>query len=352
LNRIRSQKNDIAIRLATVAVAVLAVFMCIVSITLAATADNEDEQQVSVAVSDEKTKYNFLIMGVDKSERLADVIMLVSLDTENNSLAVAQLPRDTYAEYTASAYRKLNGAISVLGGGRAVSDFLEDSLGIKIDHYVTVNLDGIAKAVDILGGVEVNIPYDMIYEDPYQGLEIELKAGKTLLDGEKSKQFIRYRAEYVRGDIARLDAQKLFLAALVEKLKSKGAVSLLRPVSTLISESESDLAISDCMFFASSVANIELSNISFMTFPGSDVKTDNGTWYYIINKKQTRAMLEKYFYTKDVARDTVLDTKKVFTGEYSKKFNTVYFAESGYDTVVYTADAINKSGIDIERTNE
>lgn len=303
----------------------------------------------AIAVGNEKTQYNFLLMGVDMSERLADVMMLVSLDTKNNTLAVAQIPRDTYAEYTTAAYRKINGCVSSLGNGRAAADFLEKTLCITIDHYITVDLDGVAKTVDMLGGVEVNIPENMSYEDIYQDLKIELKAGKILLDGESAKQFIRYRSGYVRGDIARLDAQKLFLAALGQKMMSRGTVDLVRPVVTLISESESDLTVSDCMFFVSSVMSIDSSRIFFLTLPGSDVRTDNGTWYYIINKRQTYNAMKSYFFSD--AEYANFDKDRAFTGTYSKEFNSIYDAESGYEAEIYTADKVNREGIEIERTD-
>ena len=315
--------------------------MSLISVTT-----HKDNTEGYQTVSTEQSAFNFLVMGVDNSESLADVIMLVSLDTKNGTMTIAQIPRDTYAEYTESAYRKLNGAISSLKGGRGVADFLEQAMGITIDHYITVDLDGLGKVVDILGGIEINIPEDMTYSDSYQNLEIELKAGKKLLTGEEAKQFIRYRSGYLRGDIGRLDAQKIFLAALGEKLIGKSPLELIRPVSTLISCSESDLTLYDCLFYISKATELRASGVIFLTLPGSDVRTENGSWYYILNRAENEKIASTYFRGKA----SEFDPKRAFTGEYSVEFNRIYDATDGYEVVIYTAESINKAGIDIPGT--
>ena len=137
----------------------------------------------------EKTLYNILLLGEDGSERLTDVIMIVSCDTKNGLVNVLQLPRDTYGEYTSSSYRKINAASNVLGC-ESFAEFLSANLRIAIDGYVSLDVDVIAQAVDIIGGVEIDVPIDMSYEDPYQDLVIEIKKGKQILNGEKAKQFV------------------------------------------------------------------------------------------------------------------------------------------------------------------
>ena len=345
MKKFRSEKyRKIKKLIIKASVLALSATVCIMSLifTSAQKGDSEDSQTTST----EQGAFNFLVMGVDNSARLADVIMLVSLGTKSNTMTIAQIPRDTYAEYTDSAYRKMNGAISSLGGSRAVADFLEQAMGISIDHYITVDLDGLGRVVDILGGIEVNIPEDMIYSDSYQNLEIELKAGKKLLNGEEAKQFIRYRSGYLRGDIGRLDAQKLFLAALGEKMIGKSPMDLIRPVSVLISCSESDLTLYDCLFYISKACELRASNIFFMTLPGCDVRTENGSWYYILNRSENEKIARKYF----SGGVPTFDPMRLFTGEYSLEFNKIYDATSGYQPMIYAADSINKSGIDIPGT--
>lgn len=333
----------------------LAAILCIVCVIFAISSNNKEvdpknDESVSVGAN-ENDKYNILIMGIDDAAELADVMMLVSFDTNNSTLTIAQLPRDTYAEYTANAYRKLNGALSSLGGGRQVAEFLESAWGIEIHHYITVKLEAVSKTVDLLGGVEINVPEDMSYKDPYQDLEIKISAGRQTLNGETAVQFIRYRAGYLRGDVARLDAQKLFLAALGEKIIQSGIVKLSVPVMTLISNSESDMSYSDCMHLVSMAMSLDSSRISFLTLPGGDVQTASGTWYYILNRRQTAEIMRRYFVENDRVSDygyDIFDKNRVFTGEYSRQFNEIYYAHIGYDAEISTAEKLNRDGITIE----
>lgn len=323
------------------------VFVC--SVSVCPSYFVKENCKETFGASNMKERYNFLLLGLDRSERLSDVIMLVSADIDKKEITVAQIPRDTYAEYTSAAYRKLNGAVSSLNGGRAVADFLENVFKITIDYYITVDLDGVAKAVDELGGVEVDIPEDMVYEDPYQDLSIELKAGRQLLDGEKAKQFIRYRSGYLRGDIARLDAQKIFLSALFEKLLSCGFPKLITTSQKLINASESDAPFAECLKIVSKYTETKAKDIKLITMPGSDVRSAGGAWYYVLNKKETYNVLSRYFGCQsDIS---YVDPDRLLTGVYSKEFNSIYDAQSGYEYKIYTADSINSDGVEIEMIN-
>ena len=341
------KKIFISQRIVKIAVCFLIVTALVASVVFAVSQKRYAE--VAVDAKNEKTNYNFLLLGVDRSKRLSDVIMLASLDIEKERVTVAQIPRDTYAEYTSAAYRKLNGAVSALDGGRSVADFLERIFEINIDYYVTLDLDAMAKIVDSLGGVEVTIPENMEYEDCSQGLSIKLEAGKQLLDGDKAMQFIRYRAGYVRGDLARLDAQKIFLAALFDKIVSSGATDIVEVAQNLLSYSKSDIPLIECIKIVSKATKFKSGEVWLLTMPGSDVKTGGGTWYYILNKKETYNVLHQYFGCE--AEYTEFDRERALTGEYSKEFNNIYDADSGYECHVYSAEAINSEGIRIEKTN-
>ena len=72
--------------------------------------------------------------------------------------------------------------------------------------------------MDNLSGIEIDLPYDMDYEDSSQNLSIHLKAGKQTLGGKEALGFLRYRSGYVTGDLGRIDAQKLFLNAFINRL--------------------------------------------------------------------------------------------------------------------------------------
>ena len=87
---------------------------------------------------------NILLMGLDSEAGLCDVIMLVGIDRARGRTTVVQIPRDTYAAFSDSSYKKLNGAYSSLGGAEEVAGFIGDAFDIRVDHYACINLDTFA----------------------------------------------------------------------------------------------------------------------------------------------------------------------------------------------------------------
>lgn len=293
-----------------------------------------------------KERYNLLLLGNDEASGLSDMVAIVSCDTINKKMSLLQIPRDTYAEYTSAAYRKINAASDVLGGGRELSEFLSQNLGIKIDYFLTLDLDVIAKAVDIVGGVEIDVPVDMEYEDPYQNLSINIKKGKQILNGEKAKQFIRYRTGYVRGDLGRLDAQKLFVSAFIKRLSEKNDVLTLANLSgVILPEIESDLSYKECLEIIKNIGIPDMSNIRFMTLPGGDIQGSSGAWYYVMNRKAAYNVIKENF-SPDL-KESDFDKERKFTSYVRAGFNRIYEAKDGFEIKIYSAEEIN-GGINIE----
>ena len=135
-----------------------------------------DNSANTVKSSNEQSIYNILLLGRDSAAGLSDVMIIVSIDTESGNTFVLQIPRDTYFNYTEDSYKKINGAPASQGIS-AFANALGSALGIKIDFYLSIDYDALTQMVDALSGVEIEIPMDMSYEDPYQNLSIKFKAG-------------------------------------------------------------------------------------------------------------------------------------------------------------------------------
>ena len=70
-------------------------------------------------------------------------------------------------------------------------------LEIPVNYYARINLEGFRNIIDILGGVEFNVPFDMLYDDPAQNLHISLEKGLQILDGVKAEQLVRFNARVI-----------------------------------------------------------------------------------------------------------------------------------------------------------
>jgi LCP family protein required for cell wall assembly len=216
-------------------------------------------------------RVNILIFGntINKSETkgLTDTIMLGSLDPDTKKFDIISVPRDTYYERSgySGAFLKIN-SVMESDGVKAACESVHNVLqGIPINYYAVINYDGVAKIVDAIGGVPVDVPFNMHYTDKKQGLYINLKKGEQRLDGEHAIQFLRYRHGYREGDIGRVAAQQKFVKAAV---KEALGLNLPKVAKTVIENVDSDVDIRALLFLASKATDIDSGDINSHMLPG------------------------------------------------------------------------------------
>ena len=163
-----------------------------------------------------------------------------------------------------------------------------------------IDLNGFVKIIDSIGGVYVDVPFDMYYNDKAQNLYIDLKKGPQTLDGNQSEQFVRFRNTYVLGDLGRVSAQKIFLSALVEKLLSPDWFTLDKltsVASNLIKYSTTSVTLSDIVGYLKKIDFGTLSDdsITFYTAPGESFFTKSGASMYTLYMKESLEIINKAF---------------------------------------------------------
>ena len=176
----------------------------------------------------EKENFLYLIAGFDDTAENTDVLFTLGYDKISNSIKIAQIPRDTYADFGASQ-NKINQyyATAIYAGASKVSAmektvrFIGSLFGAEFDGYIGLGTSAFRHIVDALGGVEISVSEDMLIEIDGEA-PLKLKSGVNLVDGSDAEKFIRYRKGYVMGDLARIDAQKLFLSALYVNVGGDG----------------------------------------------------------------------------------------------------------------------------------
>ena len=331
----KKNKNTLSKRSVVLIIAVMTVFI------LAAFAFNvasyRPARDAGAGIDRGSEKYNILLIGRDNAAKLADVIMLASVDARENSVRVLQIPRDTYFNYTDRDYKKINGALSACGGAKGFSERLSESLGVPIDHYVSLDLDAFVEIIDIMGGVEVRVPCDMEYSDPYQDLTVRLEKGDRILDGETAMQFIRFRSGYIRGDISRMDAQKIFLASAANKMmKIRNPIALYNILKAVSDKVETDLSDKDVLYFAYHLMKCENKDISFVTLPGEDVRSESsGAWYYILSRSAVQELLGTENFDKNAN----------FVDKRVKSFYDIY--DRYYSYKIYRSDDILNGNLEL-----
>ncbi len=327
----------------------------------AQTETDDEGQKVDQPVKEEEKYvrkdgvYNFLFVGYDKAAGLTDVNMLAQFDTNTGAINIIQMPRDTYVRYNSreGSYHKMNGALGYFERDLGdLADFLEKNLCIKIDYYGSINLVAFRNIVDIIGGVEMYVPRDMKYNDPEQGLYINLKEGYQTLDGKKAEQFVRFRSGYVNADIGRTDAQKLFMTAFMKKFIDSMSPSMLTQVGTqVLKYVDTNLTLNEFIYFGTKVLSLDLDKLTMMTLPGNSVREYKtwGTWYYVLSRSAMLDSINQYLnvYGRDIP-DSIFDPDKMFTNPDVGYMMEIYNTESGSN--IYVGNEVDEDGIYIPAT--
>ncbi len=321
-----------------------------------------------IVMNREDGSYNILLLGHDRAAMLTDVFMIVNINSVTNDITVMQIPRDTWIANHDGYYvstNKINALFSTYyyssyGAGHSpeeshamaltgVEKTLENNFGIAIDYSIIMDLDGFVNIVDILGGVEVYVTQPMFYEDPGQGLSINIPEGWQTLDGKMAEGFVRFRYGYATADLGRQNAQKQFLIALFNKVKSSVSIDNIDTLTNLAEEVfnnvDTTMSIPDMLYFAKCVLKCDMSGINMMTMPGN-----LASGYYVVNREAVRGLLNKSFNVfEEELSDEIFDSKQIFNNAGDPAMNGVYYlpADEVYDDSVYNGEDITDDPINI-----
>jgi LCP family protein required for cell wall assembly len=232
---------------------------------------------------------------VNSFDGLSDTMLLIRFNPHTNQLVVLSIPRDTRT-LVLGRMTKLNEA-NQEGGPALAATSVSDLLGgIEIDRYVRINVQGVEKLVDALGGIEVNVPKDMQYQDDSQHLYINLKAGPQRLDGNQALQFLRFRYDD-HGDIGRIQRQQMMMRAVLEQaLNPKTIARLPKILSVIQSHVDTNLSIEELLALAGFASKTNSHNVQMLMLPGNfSSMNDFELSYWLPNLSEIDAMVSEYF---------------------------------------------------------
>ena len=187
-------------------------------------------------------RVTILVLGIDQPcEHIeepyrSDTMILVTIDPLSKSAGMLSIPRDLWVPIPGFTNSRINtayrsGEVSEYpGGGPALAvKTVEYNLGIHVNYYVTINYDAFIQAVDLIDGIEMDVPEtinDPDYPDRCYGFDpFYLPAGHHFLDGETALKYARTRATF-GADFDRAGRQQAVIMAILEKALEKN-VSLL-----------------------------------------------------------------------------------------------------------------------------
>jgi len=214
---------------------------------------------------------------------LTDVILLVRFDPLHKDLKVLSIPRDTRTLVPNLGMTKINAA-NVQGGPALTAQVVSELLGgVGIDRYAILNIQGVEKLVDALGGVEIYVPKDMQYQDDSQHLYINLKEGQQHLNGNQALQFLRFRYDDY-GDIGRIQRQQLLLRALMEQSLNPRTIANLPDITNVIrSHVDTNLSMEELLALFGFASKTDPSSVEMLMLPGDFSTPDYDASYWLPN---------------------------------------------------------------------
>ncbi|MRG85052.1 LytR family transcriptional regulator [Salinibacillus xinjiangensis] len=246
------------------------------------------EDKVSIS----QDPFSVLLMGVESYSSgggdtgRSDTLMLATFNPEQKNMKLMSIPRDTRVEIAErNTVEKINHAYAY-GGKKMTIETVENFLDIPVDYYATVNFDGFKNIVDVLGGIDVNVPFDFQQNsDDRIAEKLQFYEGPMELNGRYALAYARMRLEDPKGDLGRVERQKEVVTAVIDKVTSASTVFKIDDLANELGNNiETNMKISDALKLYKKYPNFSTSKIEQITLEGTPQYID-GVSYYIVDEQ-------------------------------------------------------------------
>lgn len=238
---------------------------------------NRNNSQDSLIVKNpeitaDKGYRNIVIFGVDSRQNSltegthSDTIIIASLNQETKDVKIASIYRDTYSNIPDIGYKKINAAYFDGGYSLALST-INKNFDLDITEYVTVNFQAVVDAVDLVGGITLDVKEDELhYLNGYvnslnkiNGTNVpHLKsAGTQLVNGTQATAYARIR--YTAGaDYKRTERQRIVIEKVFEKVKNSNLATINAFINKVFPEVSTNLSKMEILGLAKDVLSYDI----------------------------------------------------------------------------------------------
>lgn len=270
-----------------------------------------NDDLTSVLSTDPKAQagdpFYMLLLGVDRSDERkesaeygesdsnyrSDSMMVVRVAPNDKKVTLVSLHRDTAIDFGDDyGVMKLNASYA-LGGAPLAVKTVSEFADVPIQHYAEIDFDGLVAIVDALGGVEVDVPMDVV--DPVY-THADIKKGKQVVNGEQALQLCRARHAFDEigdGDLYRAANQRMVLAAIAKKALSSDPATLASTVTALASCVRTDLGVDQLIGLLLNFQGIDPSTDIMSGFEPTESCYVNETWYEVCDKEAWQMMMTR-----------------------------------------------------------
>lgn len=258
-----------------------------------------------------------LVMGIDRRPgepfiSRTDTMMLLSVNPRTDSVSILSIPRDLYVVIPGRGRDRINTAFvygaqgnNPAGGAALAIQTVEYNLGVSVDHYLMVDFNAFIRAVDAIGGITVDVPYEIYdpqYPDMNYGYEtLHIPAGEQYFDGALALKYARTRHQ--DSDFYRARRQQQVLFAIRSRILSLGPSELLKQGPYLFQQVEdgirTDLSLEQIIQLANTVKDIPTEKINNAVLDTNYVvgyRTPGGASVLILVNEKAGPLIQELFY--------------------------------------------------------
>lgn len=257
---------------------------------------------------------NIALFGLDSREGeldkgvRSDCMMIASINNETDEVKVVSVYRDTLLQHQDGSYDKANAAYSYGGPEEAIA-LLNRNLDLDISTYVSVNFNAVADAVDLLGGITLDLTDEEVFWLNGYAAEVadvtgrarstELEgAGEHEVDGAQAVGFARIR--YTSGsDMKRTERQRIVLEKIMQKAKKSNLSTLNKIVDKVFPQISTNLTVGNILGMASNILSYEIGEMSGFPFnvePTENVRGMDGSYLASVGHADNVRQLHQFLF--------------------------------------------------------
>ncbi|MFQ6843197.1 MAG: LCP family protein [Lachnospiraceae bacterium] len=276
---------------------------------------------VNNGLTSKKGYRNLALFGVDSRDgeldggTNSDTIMVCSINQKTGEIRLVSVYRDTYLDVNEGSYSKANSAYAGGGPERAIN-MLNKNLDLDITDFATVDFSAVIEAVDLLGGIDIELTDEevkwlnayLVETSQVTGVSYEnvQSSGMQHLSGIQAMAYCRIR--YTEGwDYKRTERQRLVLEKIFEGAKSQGVTTLASMIGTMMPYIKTSLSNTEIIALAADIGKYTIADTQGFPYDQVAADVDAGDCVVPVNLAANVKQLHEYLFgdTDYTVSDTV-----------------------------------------------
>lgn len=247
------------------------------------------------------------VLAMGESTGMSDTIIVCAYDPKTQEASMLSIPRDTFIGDSKRNARTSDKINALYNGGETPEKTLEavnKLTGLNIQNYILIDTEALVKLVDVIGGIEFDVPIDMKYNDNAQDLHVNLKAGMQKLNGNQVEQLVRFRHnadgstypyEYGIEDFGRMRTQREVIITIAKQtIQFKNVTEIGNIIDIAEKYVKTNMNFSALKDYIPYAVNMNPNNIRAEQLPGQ-AEYVNGISFFVYDEEETQELVDELF---------------------------------------------------------